>query len=147
MNPLESGGTYILLVELPTRTAIDVGKLGRLDFEAGFYAYVGSARGPGGLSARLGRYFAGPEHKHWHIDYLLEYAKAPGALRRVERRRLECEWARWLRARGHVHVSRFGTSDCRCSSHLFFVGDAEKVEEMVHDAGCELKATFSIGGR
>lgn len=146
MTPTEAGGTYILLLELPTRIAIDVGKLGRLDLEEGVYAYVGSAHGPGGLSARLGRYFAGPKRQHWHIDFLLEHAEVAGALFRVENRRLECDWARWLEARLGSFIRGFGSSDCRCSSHLFFVGGAREAEEMIRAAGCELKATHLSEG-
>jgi Uri superfamily endonuclease len=146
MTPTKASGTYILLLELPARMAIDVGKLGRLGLEGGFYAYVGSAHGPGGLSARLGRYFAGPNRQHWHIDFLLEQAEVAGALFRVENRRLECNWAGWLAARADSFIRGFGSSDCRCPSHLFFVGDTREAEEMIHDAGCELKAThFSDG--
>lgn len=141
MTPPEAGGTYVLLVELPTRTAVDVGRLGRLDLDAGVYAYVGSAHGSGGLSARLGRYFVGPERRHWHIDFLLEHAEVAGAFYRVENRRFECEWAGWLEARTGRFIPGFGSSDCRCSSHLFFVGDARELEEMIRDVGCELKAT------
>jgi sugar fermentation stimulation protein A len=146
MTAPEAGGTYILLVEFPARTTIDVGKLGPLDFEPGIYAYVGSAHGPGGLFARLGRYFAGPKRTHWHIDYLLEHAKVEGALFRVERDRLECDWAEWLRAMARAPVPGIGSSDCRCSSHLFFVGDAREAEEIIRVAGCQLQATHSAEG-
>jgi len=30
---------------------------------------------------------------------------------------------------------------------LFFVGNNEKVEDIVHAAGCELKANITIGGQ
>ena len=47
-----------------------VGRLGALPVEPGFYVYVGSAFGPGGLERRVGRH-ATTEKKHrWHIDYL-----------------------------------------------------------------------------
>ncbi|MEW5761414.1 MAG: DUF123 domain-containing protein, partial [Candidatus Thermoplasmatota archaeon] len=36
-------GTYILLMSLPGRCNIRVGKLGSIKFNKGYYAYVGSA--------------------------------------------------------------------------------------------------------
>jgi Uri superfamily endonuclease len=146
MKPPEAGGTYVLLAELCNQKSFDVGRLGTLDFAAGVYAYVGSAHGPGGLRARLGRYFAGSDRKHWHVDFLLEHAEVAGALFRVEHRRLECIWARWIGVRAGSLIPGFGSSDCRCSSHLFFVGDSKEMEEMIGAAGCELKATHLLEG-
>lgn len=133
-------GTYILLVELPSMVEIDVGRLGNRHFEPGTYAYAGSAFGPGGLSARLGRYARGPQNKHWHIDYLLEHARLWGALASTDPSRLECRWAEWLKQRSSALVRGFGSTDCSCHSHLFFVADTKAREETIHAAGCELKA-------
>lgn len=137
-----SGGTYILLVELASPAAIGVGRLGSIPFDAGVYAYVGSAFGPGGLAARLHRYIGGPRKTHWHIDHLLEPAEVIGALHRADIERRECNWARWVGERAKARVPGFGSSDCRCESHLFFVGDAKRAEDLVAAAGCELKAVF-----
>ena len=142
-----SSGTYILLVELLSPTAIEIGRLGQIRFEAGISAYVGSAFGPGGLAARLRRYTTGPRRTHWHIDYLLEHANVRGALVSDDSTRLECQWSGWLAARARAWVPDFGSSDCRCASHLFFVGDDASAEEMVRAAGCDLKASTTIGGR
>jgi Uri superfamily endonuclease len=142
-----AGGTYILFVELFSPTTIEIGKLGRLTFDDGSYAYVGSAFGPGGLESRLSRYEAGPKRVHWHIDYLLEHSEFRHALINTSHERLECVWARWMGDRGLRRVPGFGSSDCQCSSHLFFVGNDDRVEEIIHAAGCELQATISTGGR
>jgi sugar fermentation stimulation protein A len=146
MTAPDSGGAYILFVKLSCGASLEVGRLGNLDFEAGNYAYVGSAQGPGGLAARLGRYLTGPVRKHWHIDYLLEHAKVTGTLFRADDRRRECSWAKWIGNRAKGLVSRFGSSDCHCSSHLFLIGSDEKVEEMILLAGCELKAMQLLEG-
>ena len=42
-------GTYVLLLHLPDNEQLTIGKLGTFDFPAGWYAYVGSAFGPGGV--------------------------------------------------------------------------------------------------
>jgi hypothetical protein len=62
-------GTYVLILELTTRKVIQVGALGRIKFTAGWYAYAGSAFGPGGLAARINRHLMSAKKPHWHIDY------------------------------------------------------------------------------
>jgi Uri superfamily endonuclease len=138
-----SGGTYILLVELASPVVIVVGKIGSIPFEMGVYAYVGSAFGPGGLAARLHRYIVGPRKIHWHIDHLLERAEVIGTLHKADPERRECHWARWIGSRAKTRVRGFGSSDCRCESHLFLVGAAKSSEDLVAAAGCDLKATYT----
>jgi hypothetical protein len=58
---------------------IRVGRLGKLGFDTGIYAYVGSALGPGGVAARLSRHIAGARKDRWHIDYLLGEGEVIGA--------------------------------------------------------------------
>ena len=38
--------------------------------EPGLYAYIGSAYGPGGLRARLGRHLRPEKKLRWHIDQI-----------------------------------------------------------------------------
>jgi Uri superfamily endonuclease len=139
-----TGGTYILLVELDSPATVTIGRLGQIPFVEGVYAYVGSALGPGGLGARIGRYTCGPKNKHWHIDFLLEHGETLGVLTRQGVRRRECDWSSWIGARALDCVSGFGSSDCRCEGHLYFVGDRNKKEDFVTAAGCELKATMEV---
>ena len=49
-------GAYVLAVRLDSRRELPVGRLGRFNFPAGWYLYVGSAMGTGGLPARLRRH-------------------------------------------------------------------------------------------
>lgn len=64
----------MLILENEEVCDIRVGDLGVLKFDRGFYAYIGSMFGSGGLEARIRRYFFGGR-KHWHIDYILEHMK------------------------------------------------------------------------
>ena len=112
-------GTYTLLVELSRPVDVRVGALGERTFRAGWYAYTGSAFGPGGLSrVERHRELASGERdvRHWHVDYLLGH---PGAALRdvvvTEEEDVECTVARSLD--GDV-VPGFGASDCDCDSHL-----------------------------
>jgi Uri superfamily endonuclease len=113
------GGTYTLLVELASPAAIDVGALGEHRFDAGVYAYTGSALGAGGFS-RVDRHrrTARGEHdvRHWHVDHLLGHPNA--RIDRVVRSvgaDVECAVAERLPA---GPVAGFGASDCGCESHL-----------------------------
>jgi Uri superfamily endonuclease len=107
---------------LDKSVSLAVGRLGRFTFPAGYYVYAGSARGPGGLSARLARHRRRGKRLHWHVDYLLARARLVEAWTVVSDRRLECAWARAVMALpgAQVPVPRFGASDCRCPAHLVF---------------------------
>ena len=116
-------GTYVLALWLGAARTIAVGRLGTIQFPAGWYLYVGSALGPGGLLARLARHkrrLAVDKRAHWHLDYLRECAVWGGAWVRVSGRRLECAWAAELRDLPHARIVApgFGSSDCRCVAHL-----------------------------
>jgi len=116
-------GSYLLVVDCTHSTEIEVGALGPIQFETGYYAYAGSAFGPGGLS-RVDRHrtIARGDHdvRHWHIDYLLG---ADGVeLSTVElfpERDVECALAAAVKNEGCRRIESFGASDCDCGSHLW----------------------------
>jgi Uri superfamily endonuclease len=134
-----TSGSYLLALWLDASQIIQIGKIGALEFPAGWYLYMGSARGPGGLAARLVRHCRrlGP-HKRakWHVDFLRERAVWAGAWGRISDERLECVWATaCCRLPGAAIVAPgFGASDCRCPAHLVHVptlpGDAWLAEFM-----------------
>jgi Uri superfamily endonuclease len=116
-------GVYQLHLCLPKPARVKIGKLGVFLFPAGRYVYTGSALN--GLARRLNRHRRRDKPLHWHIDYLLRHA-------RIERidvfkttRRLECALnAQILEQTGACVVVRgFGSSDCRCRSHLAYRGE------------------------
>ncbi|MCS4038555.1 GIY-YIG nuclease family protein [Salinibacter ruber] len=116
----DAPGTYALLLQNEERQEIEVGALGAMTVRPGVYVYVGSAFGPGGLRARVGRHARGDGALHWHVDYL----RAATALEAVwythDPERRECTWAAVLRALpgASVPVDGFGASDCTCPAHL-----------------------------
>lgn len=117
-------GTYLLILRLDRDIArLPVGKLGVLDFPAGYYLYVGSAFGSGGLPARLA-YHARREkaRPHWHIDYLRKHGRLEEAWSIACSERLERLWVDALSAAPVVQpvAPGFGASDSPCKSHLFF---------------------------
>ncbi|MEF8907286.1 MAG: GIY-YIG nuclease family protein [Haloarculaceae archaeon] len=122
MSEDTAGGTYTLLAELAEPATVEVGALGAVDFDAGWYAYVGSALGSGGFS-RVQRHrelAAGErETRHWHIDYLLGHPAATlDAIVASTGTDVECAVARGLADAGLAAVDGFGCSDCGCDTHL-----------------------------
>ena len=110
-------GSYILLIELQEEKIITIGSLKRKHFPRGYYAYVGSAMG--GFKARLSRHIKTERNPHWHIDYLLSVAAITDIILCQTQDRVECIIARAL-SRQYLSVPGFGSSDCKCHSHLFF---------------------------
>ncbi|MCK4402700.1 MAG: GIY-YIG nuclease family protein [Dehalococcoidia bacterium] len=158
-------GSYILLIELATEKNILIGKLGYLFFPKAFYAYVGSAMD--GLEARLARHLRKEKKLHWHIDYLLkeaaiadiilcfaepfafchsEGAKRPKNLAQGKLR-MECFLARAL-AKEFQTIPGFGSSDCKCQSHLYFGNEKDrlkaKVTETINKANTAYKILLEI---
>ncbi len=105
--------SYVLVVRVDEEVEIEVGSLGALRFERGYYMYVGSAKV--GIS-RVCRHFRKGKKLRWHIDYLTERAEAVCAyLFNLE----ECELSRTLAAK-YRGVEKFGCSDCNCKTHLYY---------------------------
>ena len=115
-------GTYILILQLQSATRLAIGRLGTFDFAAGWYAYVGSAFGPGGLSGRLKHHLAPVKKPHWHIDYLRVVASLREVWFLASDVIYEHRWAASLHVlpTASILVPRFGASDCKCDSHLIY---------------------------
>ncbi len=59
-----SHGTYVLHLFVSHAQPIEVGRLGLQHLPIGDYFYIGSARGAGGLRARVGRHLRGDGAPH-----------------------------------------------------------------------------------
>ncbi len=113
-------GTYVFLLHNKTPIAVRVGRLREIRFEPGYYLYVGSAFGPGGVRARVLRHCRRQKSLHWHIDYLSAATTPLGAWYCHAATPLEHDWAGLLQAMdGLLPILGFGCSDCQCVSHLF----------------------------
>ena len=101
---------------------ITVGRLGEQLFLPGFYAYCGSAFGPGGLKARLSHHLCKSERPRWHIDYLKNIATGTAIWYATETENHEHLFAAHLTALpgAEIVISRFGASDCNCPAHLVY---------------------------
>lgn len=111
-------GIYVLIINLSKNISADVGALGKLVFESGLYAYVGSAQK--NLEQRVQRHTRKKKRLFWHIDYLLsdEAATVTEVLYAQGDKTRECQIASNLAEKSEP-IKGFGCSDCHCTSHLF----------------------------
>jgi len=117
-------GAYLLLIELAAPLALDIPRLGAAPLAPGRYAYGGSAYGPGGLRARIGRHLRRDKAQRWHVDRLTAAGRVTG-VHAVQGGR-ECALVGDLLANPGVFVPvpGFGSSDCRsCPAHLVMLPD------------------------
>ena len=114
--------SYILVINVLKSLSVEIGKLGLIKFRPGLYVYVGSAKK--NFSSRIKRHLAKNKKKFWHVDYLL--AKKNTIVKKVyfTKRKNECQLARGLVK--FPYIKNFGSSDCKCSSHLFYIGKEDK---------------------
>ncbi len=114
-------GAYALLI-ISHGAILKVGKLGTFEIPPGVLAYAGSAKGPGGLGARIGRHFSRGKAVRWHIDYLTEVMDVPCALALPGEE--EASLARVLRGVGRPLIRGFGCSDRRSDgTHLYLLSE------------------------
>ncbi|PTW58762.1 Uri superfamily endonuclease [Breoghania corrubedonensis] len=111
-------GSYVLLIRLPRRLPLDMPRLGNPVLSRGWYAYCGSAHGPGGIRARVSRHMRREKTLRWHVDRLTIAAGEVRAAAFADRG--ECDLVATLMQAGFtVPVSGFGSTDCRvCPAHL-----------------------------
>jgi histidyl-tRNA synthetase len=108
-------GAYVLIARLERPLLVKAG--GReATLAAGGYLYCGSARGPGGLQARIARHMRRDKKIHWHIDQLTRVGTVEGVF--IAPGGDECALNAAL-SRFPAPLPGFGSSDCpRCVSHL-----------------------------
>lgn len=125
-------GVYVLILSISDDTSVNTGALGNLKFERGLYAYVGSAQN--NLEKRIRRHLGTEKKKFWHIDYLLDNPSVAilKVFHKKARRPEECKIAKELGRRG-LAIRGFGSSDCRCKSHLFQIRDYEFLREYMNE--------------
>lgn len=119
------GSTYLLLIYVDNREHLLIGKLGWVNFPQGYYTYIGSAKRS--IRKRLLRHLRGQKNKFWHIDYLLSSLPRAKVIN-IWTNKEPCECTisqRILQSRiGMAIKEGFGSSDCRCLTHLFKIKTA-----------------------
>jgi Uri superfamily endonuclease len=125
-------GSYFLVIFVEKDIQILVGALGKISFNKGFYFYIGSAMGEYGSSSllnRVKRHISIKNEKkiHWHIDYLLADLKT--TIIKIylipSKYPLECIIASLFSEICDNSIRNFGSSDCKCISHLFYFKDMD----------------------
>lgn len=115
-------GTYALVLANRKTGCVRIGKHGALALQPGYYVYVGSALGPGGLAARIQHHRQIADRPHWHIDYLRAACDLVEVWFTTAIGRHEHGWAKAVVRMPGVAVPMpgFGSSDCACPTHLFW---------------------------
>jgi Uri superfamily endonuclease len=72
-------GAYAMAIELSDEVAVTFSDCLRIALPAGRYLYCGSAKGPGGLKARLSRHMRRGKSVRWHVDQLTEQGLVIGS--------------------------------------------------------------------
>ena len=115
-------GTYAIVLKPTAESSIKVGKLGLLRVQSGYYIYVGSAFGPGGLKARIAHHKRRSHRSRWHIDYLRAVTEICEVWYTYDPKSREHQWAETLAAAkaSSTPFPGFGSSDCNCMTHLYY---------------------------
>lgn len=136
-GPLQSRpGTYALVCRCENRELVPVGCLGACQLREGYYVYVGSAFGPGGVRARVMRHRRREKRRHWHVDYLREHVSVAEVWYTHDPVRREHQWVEAMNSMGLVlSFNGFGSSDCTCFSHLLHSRSAPLLREFIRTIG------------
>ncbi|MEM1509811.1 MAG: GIY-YIG nuclease family protein [Thermofilaceae archaeon] len=137
-------GVYALVIIVLNEIELKTRRF-ELRLRPGCYVYIGSARGPGGLAARISRHLKLNKKVRWHIDHLTTKSVAIHYIVFSFNISTECPLTPQLELLGFKHcVKGFGNTDCkaRCTSHLLrFDGGIDEcvmyVAEAFKQAGFE----------
>ena len=125
-------GCYCLIIYLNDEKTIPIGKkLGKINFNEGYYVYVGSAMNS--LSARINRHLSDEKKFHWHIDYLLKNADITDVIYAESTEKIERDLSQYLTTKTNG-IKDFGCSDCNCESHLYYFKNRKEAIENVENA-------------
>jgi Uri superfamily endonuclease len=91
----------------------------------GFYLYVGTAFGAGGLASRIHRHLRKNKKQHWHIDQVTSSDECNFySVAVFPDEKSECFISKKLEKINQMTpIVGFGNSDCRnkCQSHFFYM--------------------------
>jgi len=115
-------GTYLLIMHTTQHHQVTVGRLGAMQVEPGYYLYVGSAFGPGGVKARVSHHMRIAARPRWHIDFLRQVCSLKMVWCGYSDVRREHEWVDLLESMPKLSIPMmgFGASDHPGKSHLFY---------------------------
>jgi len=137
-------GAYALLIQLDAPLPVQAGRNAAI-LPPGHYIYCGSAKGTGGLAARVARHMRREKLAHWHVDQLTRAGKTLGAW--AVPGGDECALNAELSA-FPMPLKGFGSSDCpRCESHLRLWPEGAALPSSWENARkCQDKSVFERSG-
>ncbi len=131
-------GSYILINRLEKDIKIPVGALGSIDFDKGYYCYVGSANGENvNIETRTSRHKKLVSEKNgklvWHIDYFLTNKNV--SLVDIEKLENldECDVSKKMEKFSEMTFDGFGSSDCTtgCRGHFHYFKTLSSVRDVL----------------
>jgi Uri superfamily endonuclease len=129
-------GTYALVFQCSAPFQAVAGKLGAVFLTSGYWIYVGSAFGPGGLRSRLSHHLQPSHRPHWHLDYIKNGLSSVEIWTTTDAIKREHEWvAIFSTFNGATRpIDGFGASDCTCRSHLIHLPQRPSFERFKNQA-------------
>lgn len=124
-------GCYCLIINVESENTIKIGKKLNIQFDKGYYIYVGSAMNS--LMAIIKRHLSDEKKLHWHVDYLLKNAKITDVIYNESTKKVECELSKFIASKTNG-IKDFGCSDCDCESHLYYFKNRNEVIKCVLNA-------------
>ena len=125
-------GTYIVKIKVKKPMEIVVGALGKVKFDSGLYAYIGSAMNS--ISKRIKHHAKKSKKLHWHLDYLTSMPEVEviGAYVFYGKKIEEEKSLKF--SKKYKFVKKFGASDMKqVNSNLYIVD--EDVDEFIESLG------------
>jgi len=132
-------GIYVLVLLVRSTISTFIRSLGQINIDKGRYIYLGSARGSGGILARVNRHYIKRKKVRWHIDHLTISSKVhiEGVVYAITQEDLERTLCEKLMELGFMpYIEGFGASDYRAKgySHLLKPPNMVDVFEVVSRA-------------
>ena len=134
-------GCYCLIINLEDDENLKIGKKLKIEFEKGYYVYIGSAMNS--LESRVKRHLSKSKKLHWHVDYLLKNAEVVEVIYNLDKK-VECELSKEL-SKKNIYIPDFGCSDCECDSHLYYFKKKKEAIDEVIGAYNSIACPFRIG--
>ena len=119
-------GLYLLLIRVDSNIQVRV-RGAPYNLQPGYYLYIGSGGGPGGVNARIRRHLVKKKSIHWHIDQITTNTDA----HIIKAWICNNSWGLYMESRVALCLEKhldpgppgFGSSDDRhAKTHLFNIG-------------------------
>jgi sugar fermentation stimulation protein A len=134
---VKPSGIYYIVLWNDKDRLIDCGSLGNLKFKKGYYIYSGS--GKNNLFKRIEHHRKKKKKKHWHMDYITAEMKIKADIPVITDEYKECDLAEILDKNSGEPVKNFGSTDCKCFSHLHYFKDNPIEKSWFWDAVLKLR--------